>query len=195
MNKRNQKGFTLIEVIVVAGIIAILAGILVPMIFGQVDEAKKTRALAEAKSIQSALIAFKKDVGVWPYNSGTFGSTTSDVTMLVTGSPADISAADLAQLTALGYNTGKVERLSDHLSDATKAIAIYGDKWKGPYLSETPMDPWGKAYIVPVSLMVPTTPPYTGSIWIFSPGPGGVYDIDTTIKDLTGLDDLGVRMQ
>nr|MDA8412260.1 prepilin-type N-terminal cleavage/methylation domain-containing protein [Desulfobacteraceae bacterium] len=64
--KRNR-GFTLIEVIVVAAIIAILAGILVPMIFRQIDEAKISRAEADCKSISTAVLLFRKDTGKWPY--------------------------------------------------------------------------------------------------------------------------------
>lgn len=195
MNFRNQKGFTLIEVIVVAGIIAILAGVLVPMIFNQIDEAKKTRALADTKSIQSALIAFKKDVGVWPYNSGAFGSNTSDVTLLATINPAEISAGDMTQIGALKYDTSKIQNIKDHLTDAAVATAIYGDKWKGPYLADIPLDPWGKPYIIPVSLLVPTTPPYSGPIWIFSAGPNGVFDTDIDVSSQSGSDDIGVRIQ
>ena len=58
---RGNRGFTLIEVIVVAAIIAILAGILVPMIFNQIDEAKKTRAQADCKTISTAILMFRKD--------------------------------------------------------------------------------------------------------------------------------------
>jgi len=43
MNKRhkNNKGFTLVELIVVLVILAILAAILVPMLLGYIDEAKE----------------------------------------------------------------------------------------------------------------------------------------------------------
>ena len=63
---KGQRGFTLIEVIVVASIIAILAGILVPMIFNQIDEAKIARAQADCKSISTAILLFRKDLGKWP---------------------------------------------------------------------------------------------------------------------------------
>jgi general secretion pathway protein G len=201
MRYKDQKGFTLIEVIVVAGIIAILAGVLVPMIFNQIDESKKTRALADTKSIQSALIAFKKDVGVWPYRSGAFGSTADDVTMLVTGDPASMSTDDITQLKALGYNDGKIQNIKDHLNDSATATAIYGSKWKGPYLADIPKDPWGKVYIIPIGSLTPVDqqnaglPGYTGPVWIFSAGAGGVYDTDKTSEGIGGQDDQGVRIQ
>jgi prepilin-type N-terminal cleavage/methylation domain-containing protein len=63
----GNRGFTLIEVIVVAAIIAILAGILVPMIFNQIDEAKLTRAEGDCKTISTAILMFRKETGKWPY--------------------------------------------------------------------------------------------------------------------------------
>ena len=39
---KNNKGFTLVEIIVVLVILAILAAIAVPAVLGYVDEAKKT---------------------------------------------------------------------------------------------------------------------------------------------------------
>ena len=61
MKSGNERGFTLIEVIVVAGIIAILAGILVPMIFKEIDESRITRASADVRSISAAMIVFRRN--------------------------------------------------------------------------------------------------------------------------------------
>ena len=49
---KNNKGFTLVEIIVVLVILAILAAIAVPAVLGYVDESKKTRYIEEAHSIQ-----------------------------------------------------------------------------------------------------------------------------------------------
>lgn len=56
MNKRhkNNKGFTLVELIVVLVILAILAAILVPMLLGYIDEAKEKEDLYKARNMLSA---------------------------------------------------------------------------------------------------------------------------------------------
>src|SRR5271169_4840041 len=76
MKARDAKGFTLIEVIVVAAIIAILVGILVPMIFKEIDEARITRASADTKSISTALLVLRKDTGQWPVNANCSPTVT-----------------------------------------------------------------------------------------------------------------------
>lgn len=52
---KNNKGFTLVEIIVVLVILAILAAIAVPTVLGYVDEAKKTRYIEEAHSIYTVI--------------------------------------------------------------------------------------------------------------------------------------------
>lgn len=177
---RNNRGFTLIEVIVVAAIIAILAGILVPMIFNQIDESKKARALGDCKSIQSAMLTFRKDVGVWPVKSAP---AVSDVTLLIglgTATPD-------ADLTAKGFDVTKKQMFVDHLK--VDDNAAYGTLWKGPYLLLVEQDPWGNAYISNTGDFSTANP-----VWILSPGPNGILDTPTNAQ-VPQVDDIGIRIK
>ena len=53
--RKNRKGFTLIELIVVVAILAILAAIAVPSFIGLSDQAKKGVTVADASSIAGAI--------------------------------------------------------------------------------------------------------------------------------------------
>ena len=53
--KKNEKGFTLVELVIVVAILAILATLLVPRIMGNVEEAKKSKELANARTIASEI--------------------------------------------------------------------------------------------------------------------------------------------
>lgn len=52
--KINDKGFTLVELIVVLVILAILAAILVPALLGYIDRARGSQVLLNAKSVMTA---------------------------------------------------------------------------------------------------------------------------------------------
>src|SRR3990172_5268701 len=107
MKVRNEKGFTLIEVIVVAGIIAILAGILVPLIFKEIDESRITRASADIRSISSAMIVFRKDIAAWPVMDA---SCAANVPLL--NGDGNLPA----NLAAFGFDPTVTSSLNDHLS-------------------------------------------------------------------------------
>lgn len=53
--KKNEKGFTLVELVIVVAILAILATLLVPRIMGNVEEAEKSKELANARTIASEI--------------------------------------------------------------------------------------------------------------------------------------------
>jgi general secretion pathway protein G len=63
---QNQRGFTLIEIMVVVVILGILAAIVVPRLLDRPDEAKITKAKVDIKSIEEALGLFKLDNGFFP---------------------------------------------------------------------------------------------------------------------------------
>jgi len=162
VRKGNQKGFTLIEVIVVAGIIAILAGILVPMIMNQVDDAKVSKAQGDMKSIQSSIMNFKKDTSSWPTKTA---DAAAPATLLITDQAVPGERPTIPGGTA-GWNTGVTERLINHLG-ATGATT-YGTSWKGPYMGSAGADPWGHAYIINADQFATNNP-----VWIVSAGPDG----------------------
>jgi len=58
---KDEKGFTLIELMVVVIIIGILIAILVPNFLGRVDEAKESRVKAELNSIATAAQMYRID--------------------------------------------------------------------------------------------------------------------------------------
>ncbi len=63
---RNQKGFTLIEIMVVVIILGLLAGLVLPRILGREEEARTNSAKVQIKSFESALDGFKLDNGFYP---------------------------------------------------------------------------------------------------------------------------------
>ena len=58
---RGMHGFTLIEIIVVVVIIGLLAAVIAPNIFGQVEEARVKKALSDIRAIESALNLYRLD--------------------------------------------------------------------------------------------------------------------------------------
>lgn len=62
----EQRGFTLIELMVVIVILGILAAIIAPKIIGRTDEAKVTEAKVQIRNLETALKLYKLDSGVYP---------------------------------------------------------------------------------------------------------------------------------
>ena len=62
----KQKGFSLIEIMVVVVILGILASIVVPKIISRPDEARVVKAKQDVLAIQNALDLYKLDNGFYP---------------------------------------------------------------------------------------------------------------------------------
>ena len=63
---QHQKGFTLIEIMVVVVIISVLIGLVAPNILGRVDEARVTAAQADIATLEQALEMYKLDNQRYP---------------------------------------------------------------------------------------------------------------------------------
>ena len=65
-DRLTDRGFTLIELMVVIVILGILAGLIVPRIMGRPEEARRTKARVQIVSIETALKLYKLDNGYYP---------------------------------------------------------------------------------------------------------------------------------
>ena len=63
---KNNKGFTLLEIIVVVFILSLLAAIVAPRIIGRTDDARIAEAKIQIKNFETALKLFKLDNGFYP---------------------------------------------------------------------------------------------------------------------------------
>jgi len=64
--KKDNRGFTLIEIMVVMVILGILAGLIVPRIMDRPEEARRTKAAIQIQSLEQALKLYKLDNGQYP---------------------------------------------------------------------------------------------------------------------------------
>lgn len=177
MKLTDNKGFTLIEVIVVAGIIAVLAGILVPLIFKEIDESKLTRAAADVKSISAAMFVLRKDTGQWPVSA----SCDPGIELIIGKGTAPVFSGASNWLNNLSNFYDNFLNTDDG--------ACWPTTWKGPYMASVNPDPWGRAYVTNASEFMTN-----GNVWVLSAGPDGVVDTVRGADALSG-DDIGIRIR
>ena len=65
MKRNYQRGFTLIEIMVVIIILGLLAGLVLPKFLGQEEKAKREVAKTQIRSLEGALDAYRLDNGFY----------------------------------------------------------------------------------------------------------------------------------
>jgi len=63
---RNERGFTLLEILVVVFILSLLAAIVAPQFMGRTEDAKIAEAKVQIRNLETALKLFKLDNGFYP---------------------------------------------------------------------------------------------------------------------------------
>jgi len=193
---RNQKGFTLLEIIVVLAVLGALAAMLTPVVFRYIDDANRTRAQGDTQTIAAAIQQMYKDTGRWPfYKVGTGALTIAAATDAATltsnpacsgAAPAAMSCDTTAPVTGTGwgnFSTVLTSGLATQLitNGITTPYTTSGPRaWKGPYLDAIPAtDPWGRSYLVNIANADPNIEGSTTQKWVIviSAGPDG--NIDT----------------
>ena len=92
MKRKDNKGFTLVELIVVLVILAILAAILVPALLGYIDKAREKQVTTNANAAYVAAQALATEY----YGKTAAGSTTGS------GCKAYVTDAKIKTLTDIG---------------------------------------------------------------------------------------------
>ncbi len=211
----NQKGFTLLEIIVVLAVLSALAAMLSPVVFRYIDDANRTRAQADTSALAAAINQMYKDTGRWPfYKVGTGKlkyTAADDATDLTSNASCTAGACTDTTKPEIGAGTNwalsKLDSVADHLITNTPfgtgtPYATTGSRaWKGPYLDRIPnLDPWGRSYVVNIANADPDAEG-TSQKWVIavSAGPDGILDTaaDTagTANPQTAGDDLVARVK
>lgn len=113
----GRSAFTLIEIMVVVGVLAVIAAIAMPNLTRARENAKIRRATADLEMISAALLKMGWDTGKFPY--GIARNTIGDA---------------------------ETWDLESSVGGLIVSNAVLFPDWQGPYMDYVPLDPWGSKY-------------------------------------------------
>ena len=170
-----QKGFTLVELLIVVIIIAILAAVLVPQFSGSTDDAKLAALDTTLTNMRTAVDLYYQQHGHYPSSVASSGATCPAGGTAGTGA-ADSQQAFIDQLT-------RYTNLAGQSCTTTDATFKYG-----PYLKKDTMPPNPVTDNATVAISTTGALGMTGAV---APGAGWKFDNKTGqfIADHADYDD------
>src|SRR5262245_43252725 len=79
---KARRGFTLVEIMIVVSIIVILAGVGVPLLIGQLNQAKYKRARADVQTLTQTVKLYYNEIGTWPQSLADLSNPQSGKTWI-----------------------------------------------------------------------------------------------------------------
>lgn len=126
MLRRNERGFTLVELMIVVIIVGILAAVAIPMYQGATERAKASEAVAALGTIRGAMRVYYAEHGT--YVNANF----IDGALVTAGNVLDVSTTDL-----LGrYFSAPCYTFDGAPTAAAYSIECDGSASTAPYASE-----------------------------------------------------------
>ena len=122
---RNQKGFTLIELMIVVAIIGILTAIAFPLYAGIQARARVAKAQADARTLASAVVVYSAHIGTLPAALTDLSSTVSNTQGVVAGpfiNPMPVPPQTWGA--TYSYATGAAGTFTVSASSATDAATV-----------------------------------------------------------------------
>jgi prepilin-type N-terminal cleavage/methylation domain-containing protein len=131
--RAGDAGFSLLELVVAVAVIAILAGVLVPVVGREVEQSKLARSSQDLKTVGEAFNVYYEDTLTWPGNSGAPPALLLE----------PLAGYACLYSNALAKNGWDGPYLSNFATDGagTPAIATAGG-------NSGIVDPWGRNYQV-----------------------------------------------
>lgn len=108
--RRGEKGFTLMELLIVVAVLGVLAAVLVPRLGAFLSSGQMAAANTEVANVETAALAFYADTnGDWPTTTNTIGANNS----LMDGPGTEVYLSKAA-VYDYGFDTdGKVSVIED----------------------------------------------------------------------------------
>jgi len=161
----RSKGFTLVEAAIAIGVVAILSGIIIPLVLKSLRDARVARARNDINVIVGAIAHQLKDTGTRPraavlgdggangagnamwFSEGALPLAGGAVAAGADAIPGARGAQTFSTLFSLAHDDARGNQLFGF--PVFRAMDEFG--YRGPYLSRDvteKTDPWGNAYLV-----------------------------------------------
>ena len=138
--KRGEKGFTLVELLIVLAILAVLSAVVIPNVTGMFGRGAAQAFDTDEETIQMAVATFYFDTHDVAGTNGHYYPTSDGATGNGSGDPGDVAGADWAAVLIAGFKPIYMGLLYN-APTGTVSWALDGhtaDGEKGPYLNELP---------------------------------------------------------